>query len=188
VVAREVFPSSAGQNRARIVIYQGESDQAEQNARLGEVMLADLRVKERADTPLEVTFELSSEGTLSVRAMDLTTGLSEALRITQRSELSADEVKQLRAEQADYHAGKAAPEARTLATFEELLEKGEQLRRALEAQQRGADNDGARAETRRLAEDVRSLVHRGRTAALANNARQIAEVSEELSGLIAEAE
>jgi molecular chaperone DnaK len=188
VVAREVFlPSSAGQNRARIVIYQGESDQAETNAGLGEVVLADLRVKERADTPLEVTFELSSEGTLSVRAMDLTTGLSQALRITQRSELSPDEVKRLRAEQADYHAGKAAPEARDLASFEQLLEKGEQLRRALEAQQRGAEDDGARAETGKLADDVRSLVHRGRTAAQARNARQIAEVSEQLSGLLAEA-
>ena len=188
VVAREVFlPSSAGQNRARIVIYQGESDQAETNARLGEVVLTDLRVKQRADVPLEVTFELSSEGTLSVRAMDLTTGLSEALRITQRTELSPEEVKQLRAEQASYHADKTAPEARDLASFEKLLEKGEQLRRALESQQRGSEDAEARAETGKLADDVRSLVHRGRTAALSKNTRQIAEVSEQLSGLLAEA-
>src|SRR5215470_2309211 len=54
VVAREIFiPSSGGQNKARIVIYQGESDQAEENVKLGEVLLSDLRGKHRADTPLE---------------------------------------------------------------------------------------------------------------------------------------
>ncbi len=149
VVAREVFlPSSGGQNKARIVIYQGESDQAEENVKLGEVLLSDLRVKYRADTPLEVTFELSSEGTVSVRCMDLTSGLSEALRITQRTELSADEVKELRAEQAAYHADQADPETRELAEFETLLEQGDTLRRALEAasaaerRREGARRDG----------------------------------------------
>jgi molecular chaperone DnaK len=187
-VAREVFlPSAGGQNRARIVIYQGESDQAEENVRLGEVLLSDLRVKHRADTPLEVTFELSSEGTVSVRCMDLTTGLSEALRITQRTELSADEVKALRAEQAAYHADRADPETRELASFEDLLEQGDTLRRALEAGARRSDDETERAATVKLVDDLRALVHLGRTAAAAKNRPQMTEVSVRLGTLVAEA-
>src|SRR4029434_5936291 len=178
VVAREVFlPSSGGQNKARIVIYQGESDQSEEHVKLGEVLLSDLRVKYRADTPLEVTFELSSEGTVSVRCMDLTSGLSEALRITQRTELSAEEVKELRAEQAAYHADQADPETRELAEFETLLEQGDTLRRALEAGARRSDDEKERAATVKLVDDLRSLVHLGRTAAMAKNRPQMAEVT-----------
>jgi molecular chaperone DnaK len=187
-VAREVFlPSAGGQNKARVVIYQGESDQSEDNARLGEVLLSDLRVKDRADTPLEVTFELSSEGTVSVRCMDLTTGLSEALRITQRTELSAEEVKALRAEQAAYHAHQADPETQALASFENLLEQGDTLRRALEAGARRSDDETERAATVKLVDDLRALVHLGRTAGMARNPDQIREVTVRLGTLVAEA-
>jgi molecular chaperone DnaK len=188
VVAREVFiPSSGGQNKARIVIYQGESDQAEDDVRLGEVLLSDLRVKHRADTPLEVTFELSSEGTVSVRCMDLTTGLSEALRITQRTELSAEEVKALRAEQAAYHLDQADPETREMADFESLLEQGDTLRRALEAGARRSDDEKERAATVKLVDDLRALVHLGRTASLAKNRPQMSDVTVRLGTLVAEA-
>jgi len=188
VVAREVFlPSAGGQNKARIVIYQGESDQSGENVKLGEVLLSDLRVRYRADTPLEVTFELSSEGTVSVRCMDLTTGLSEALRITQRTELSADEVKVLRAEQAAYHADQADPETRELAEFESLLEQGDTLRRALEAGARRSDDEKERAATVKLVDDLRALVHLGRTAALAKNRVQMTDVTVRLGTLVAEA-
>jgi molecular chaperone DnaK len=188
VVAREVFlPSGGGQNKARIVIYQGESDRAEESVKLGEVLLSDLRVKHRVDTPLEVTFELSSEGTVSVRCMDLTSGLSEALRITQRTELSADEVKVLRAEQAAYHADQADPETRELAEFETLLEQGDTLRRALEAGARRSDDEKEVAATVKLVDDLRSLVHLGRTAALAKNRQQMTDVSVRLGTLVAEA-
>ena len=155
--------------------------------KLGEVLLSDLRVKYRADTPLEVTFELSSEGTVSVRCMDLTSGLSEALRITHRTELSADEVKELRAEQAAYHADQAEPETRELAEFESLLEQGDTLRRALEAGARRSDDEKERAATVKLVDDLRSLVHLGRTAAMAKNRPQMAEVTVRLGTLVAEA-
>src|SRR5262249_12838519 len=161
--------------------------QADENVKLGEVLLSDLRVKHRADTPLEVTFELSSEGTVSVRCMDLTSGLSEALRITQRTELSAEEVKALRAEQAAYHPTQAAPEPGQLAEFETLLEQGDTLRRALEAGARRSDDEKGRAATVKLVDDLRALVHLGRTAALAKNRAQMSDVTVRLGTLVAEA-
>ena len=119
--------------------------------------------------------------------MDLTSGLSEALRISQRTELSADEVKELRAEQAAYHADQADPETRELAAFETLLEQGDTLRRALEAGARRSDDETERAATVKLVEDLRSLVHLGRTAALGKNRPQMADVTVRLGMLVAEA-
>jgi molecular chaperone DnaK len=61
VSAREMFlPSRAGQTQVRIPIYQGESDYADENTRLGEVVLQDLAGRARGDVPIEVTFELST--------------------------------------------------------------------------------------------------------------------------------
>src|SRR5205814_2007439 len=65
-VAREIFhPARLGQTQARIPVYQGESEYSDENAKLGELVLHDLNVVNRADVPIEVAFELSNEGTLS---------------------------------------------------------------------------------------------------------------------------
>jgi molecular chaperone DnaK len=180
VVAREVFlPASAGQARARIEIFQGDGDTAEENAKLGEVLLSDLRTKTRAEVPLEVTFELSSEGTLSVRAMDLSSGLSQAVQLQQRTELSADEVKTLRAEQKAYHKSRSAPEVQALRSFADLLAKGEQLTRAL-----AEAATPERADTDALVESVRRLVALGRSAFRSGNRQQMAEVTRRLTTLM----
>ncbi len=86
--AKETFlPNRAGQTAARLPIFQGESEWADECTKLGELVLGDLTVERRADVPIEVTFELSNEGTLSVRAVDTTTGLGEAIRIDARTTL-----------------------------------------------------------------------------------------------------
>ncbi len=105
VAAKETFlPSRAGQSEARIPIYQGESDQAAKNVKLGELVIHELSVPTRDQSPIEVTFELSSEGTLSVRATDVASGVAEALRIEARTGLEPREVEQLRQEQSLYAA------------------------------------------------------------------------------------
>ena len=180
VVAREVFvPASAGQARARIEIFQGDGDTRGENAKLGEVLLSDLRTKTRAEVPLEVTFELSSEGTLSVRAMDLSSGLSQAVKLQQRTELSADEVKTLRAEQKAYHKSRAAPEVQAMRSFADLLARGEQLTRAL-----AEAAAPARGDTEALVESVRRLVALGRSAFRSGNRQQMAEVTRRLMTLM----
>jgi molecular chaperone DnaK len=183
VVAREVFlPASSGQARARIEIFQGDGETRGQNAKLGEVLLSDLRTKTRSEVPLEVTFELSSEGTLSVRAMDLSSGLSQAVKLEQRTELSAAEVKQLRAEQKAYHRSSSAPEVQAMRSFAELLARGEQLTRAL-AEAQTPENADAEA----LVESVRRLVALGRSAFRSGNRQQMAEVTRRLTTLMATA-
>jgi molecular chaperone DnaK len=183
VVAREVFlPASAGQARARIEIFQGDGETRADNAKLGEVLLSDLRARHRSDVPLEVTFELSSEGTLSVRAMDLSSGLSQAVQLQQRTELSPAEVKELRAEQTAYQRKNSAPEVLAMRSFADLLARGEKLTRAL-----AEVAEPERGEAVALVESVRRLVALGRSAFRSGNRQQMAEVTRRLTTLMAEA-
>ncbi|HEX8821830.1 MAG TPA: Hsp70 family protein, partial [Archangium sp.] len=96
VSAKDVFyPGRHGQTEARISIYQGESDLTDENQKLGEVVLRNLQGASRSDTPLEVTFELSIEGTLSVRATVLKTGLAESVKLEARPNLPGQEAERL---------------------------------------------------------------------------------------------
>ncbi|MFN0064164.1 MAG: Hsp70 family protein, partial [Myxococcaceae bacterium] len=162
VRAQEVFhPSSARQTEARIRIFQGEGATAAECAKLGEVVLRDLRSQDRGETPLEVSFELSSEGILSVRATDLTTGLSEAVQVEARTELSQNEIAKLREEQEAYE--RAAGEQRQEEAdglFRKLLERGERLAKFLEE----SAKDSPSTEATATASRVSALIEEGRHA------------------------
>ena len=58
------------------MVLQGESELAHQNELLGEFILSGLRLAPRGEVEIEVTFEINSEGIVSVSARDKETGLS----------------------------------------------------------------------------------------------------------------
>lgn len=180
----EIFlPSHAGQTEARIEIYQGESDRADENTMLGEVVLKDLTVVTRADAPINVTFEISSEGTLSVRATDVASGLSEALRIQARTELNSAEVEKLSREQSDYAAGRSREDEATNAqAFRRVIDSADKYVRLLEKSARenpSLDADAAVA-------TVKSLLTAGIQAIEAGNAPRMSEISSQLGALTRE--
>jgi molecular chaperone DnaK len=181
--AREVFlPNRAGQTAARLPIFQGESEWADECTKLGELVLADLTVERRADVPIEVTFELSNEGTLSVRAVDTTTGLGEAIRIDARTTLQPQEVDKLQREQADYAASQAAKQKEQSASaFPRVLDKAERLVRILE---RSAEENPS-PEADAVVGQVRALLAQGRIAVKTQDTAQMAEVTKLLENLIA---
>jgi molecular chaperone DnaK len=182
--ARSTFlPNRAGQTLARLPVYQGESEWADECTRLGELVLGDLTVERRADVPIEVTFELSSEGTLSVRAVDTTTGMAEAIRIDARTTLPAQEVESLSVEQARYavaQGGRDRDEA--IASFPRVLDKAERLAAMLEKS--AEENPGPGADA--VVGEVRSLLARGRLAVQAGDTEQMAEVTRALEQLLAQ--
>ncbi|WNG40882.1 Hsp70 family protein [Archangium violaceum] len=182
VVAKDVFhPSTHGQTEARIPIYQGESELQDENRKLGEVVLRDLEVGSRGDTPLEVTFELSNEGTLSVRATDLKTGLSEAVRLEARPNLPGQEAERLVKEQASYAQRQAQADAKkTEETFRKLLERGEKLAKVL--QRTAEENPSDQADAAMV--NVRSLLASGHAALEARDAEQCAQVARQLTQLL----
>jgi molecular chaperone DnaK len=181
-VAKDTFiPNRAGQTAARLPIFQGESEWADECTKLGELVLGDLTVERRADVPIEVTFELSSEGTLTVRAVDTTTGIAEATRIDARTTLQPQEIDKLAREQADY-AGREAEKNKeqVLSAFPRVLDRAERLARILEKSAQENPSPAADA----VVGQVKALLARGRVAARQQDAAQMAEVSRVLESLL----
>jgi molecular chaperone DnaK len=177
--AKEVFlPSGHDQRSARIRVFQGESEYADENVKLGEVVVTALRRAERAENPLEVQFELSTEGTLSVTATDLSTGRSEHVQIEARTELSPEEVARLAAEQAARSSDeRAAIEKRQ---FERVLDRVERM--ALALQQGAQETPTADAEA--LVAHVQALLDSGRAALHGGDLVQMSTLAPQLSALL----
>jgi molecular chaperone DnaK len=181
--AKDSFlPGRTGQTQARIPVYQGESEFADECTKLGEVVLSELNVVNRADVPIDVSFELSNEGTLSVRAVDTTTGMAEALRVEARTTLSSSEVDSLKAEQAAYSEQQAEKDkALAIQTFPRVLDKAERLVRLLEKS--AEENPSPEADT--AVGQVKALLAQGRVAVRIGDTAQMSEVTRLLERLVA---
>jgi molecular chaperone DnaK len=81
------------QTQAKIMVLQGESDVSGENELLGEFMLTGLRQAARGETEIDVIFDISADGIVSVSALDVATGLRQSITVTARAGLSEDEVK-----------------------------------------------------------------------------------------------
>ncbi len=181
--AKSVFlPNRAGQTMVRLPVYQGESEWADECTRLGELVLGDLSVERRADVPIEVTFELSNEGMLSVRAVDTTTGMAESIRIDARTTLAPQEVEKLSAEQAQYAQGQSEKDKQqALSSFPRVLDKAERLARLLEKS--AEENPSPEADA--VVGQVKALLAQGRIAVKVGDTSRMAEVTRMLEQLIA---
>ncbi len=84
-----------GQTQVRIMVMQGESQQADENELLGEFLLDGLREAPRGEVKVQVNFEISSDGILSVSATNLETGKAQAITVTAQSGLTEDELKSM---------------------------------------------------------------------------------------------
>jgi len=131
--------------------------------------------------PIEVAFELASDGTLSVRASDLTSGVAEALRIDARPELSGGEVDRLAKEQTAYASGESAKDAGRLAeAFKRTLEKAEKLGRLLE---KSAEESPSPAGADAVAK-IKSLIAVGKAAHKTGDLERMAEVTRMIEKLV----
>ena len=90
------------QTSVRIMVFQGDSLRAEENELLGEFILSGLREAPRGVVEVEVTFEISADGIVSVSARDLETGTQQSITVTATSGLTEDEIKRMARESADY--------------------------------------------------------------------------------------
>ncbi|MBF5045906.1 Hsp70 family protein [Aggregicoccus sp. 17bor-14] len=182
VAVREVFhPAAHHQTEVRIPVYQGESTRADENTQLGEVVLRELQAAERGQTPVEVSFELSTEGTLSVRVTDLNTGIAKAVQLEARAATGAPELERLTREQAAWAGAEA--DARSEEAFRRVLERGERLAKVLETSARenpGPASDAAVARVRTLLAEGHALA--GQTGPEAKEPRM--RVSRELLSLL----
>ena len=99
---------STGQDNQEVVrvrICQGESRRLAENQELGEIVLTGLRPAPRGDVEVAVTFVLDADGTLGVRARDLTTGREQIIRINLVGGLPEEEIARMRQRQSALTTG-----------------------------------------------------------------------------------
>ncbi len=98
----EVFTTSKDmQSTVKIMVLQGESEVAHQNELLGEFILTGLRQSKRGEIEVDVTFEINSEGIVSVSARDKDTGQQQSIQVTASGGLTESELKKILEDQAD---------------------------------------------------------------------------------------
>ena len=89
------------QNVVRIHVIQGEREMAADNKSLGRFELVGIPPAPRGVPQIEVTFEIDTDGVVSVSAKDLGTGKSQAIRVTASGGLSQEEIGRLVREAED---------------------------------------------------------------------------------------
>jgi molecular chaperone DnaK len=91
-----------GQTTVKIMVFQGESKVAADNELLGEFILTGLREASRGEVEIEITFEISADGIVSVAARDRETGRQQSIVVTATSGLTEDEIQSMAEENKDY--------------------------------------------------------------------------------------
>ncbi len=87
--------SRDNQTAVKILVMQGENDQADKNELLGEFILTGLRRAPAGAVEIEVTFEINADGIVSVHAKDLETGKEQSITVTATSGLTQDELRDM---------------------------------------------------------------------------------------------
>lgn len=91
-----VFTTSRDdQDTVVIRICQGEARRVEENTVLGEIALTGIRPAARGDVKIAVTFEIDTDGIVSVAARDVDTGQQAGTRVTLFGGMSDDEVREI---------------------------------------------------------------------------------------------
>jgi molecular chaperone DnaK len=89
---RTFTTSKDGQESVEIKVYQGESQESKENELLGQFSFADFEKGARGEVEIDVTFEINTDGIVSVTATDRATGRAASTRITLSSGLSENEL------------------------------------------------------------------------------------------------
>jgi molecular chaperone DnaK len=101
---QEVFSTAAdNQTSVEVHVLQGERPMANDNKTLGRFHLGDIPPAPRGLPQIEVTFDIDSNGILSVSAKDKATGKEQSIKIESSSKLSDAEVEKMK-QDAKMHA------------------------------------------------------------------------------------
>jgi molecular chaperone DnaK len=119
----KVFTTSRDdQTAVKILVMQGESKRADENELLGEFILTGLRRAPKGHVEIEVTFEINTDGIVSVHAKDMENGQAQSIQVTATSGLTQDEIKNMMDHAQDYLV-----ERRTDEHFEAAKQEAETL-------------------------------------------------------------
>jgi len=119
----KIFTTSRdNQTAVKILVMQGEHERATDNDLLGEFILTGLRRAAKGQVEIEVTFEINSDGIVSVSAKDLETGQQQSIQVTASSGLTKEEVGRMVEDAKDYLVDRRATDE-----FEGVRQDAEKL-------------------------------------------------------------
>ncbi|MEO7328920.1 MAG: molecular chaperone DnaK [Minicystis sp.] len=173
----KIFTTSRdNQTAVKILVMQGESQRAEENELLGEFILTGLRRAPKGQIEIEVTFEINSDGIVSVSAKDLETGQQQSIQVTASSGLTKEEVGQMMESAKDYLLDRRATDE-----FETVRQEAEKLIAEIEkmfpqVEQIVASSDFGRDAIGK----ARGIVERARQAITKRDAAAVKEQMESL--------
>ncbi len=101
--ATQIFNTSKDhQTTVKSMVLQGASELAGETELLGEFVLSGLRSAPRGEVEIEVTFDISADGIVSVSARDKLTGQQQSITVTASGGLTREELNRILDEQRDY--------------------------------------------------------------------------------------
>ena len=119
----KIFTTSRdNQTAVKILVMQGEHEKATDNELLGEFILTGLRRAPKGQVEIEVTFEINSDGIVSVSAKDLETGQLQSIQVTASSGLTKEEVGEMMEAAKEYLVDRRASDQ-----FEGVRQEAEKL-------------------------------------------------------------
>jgi molecular chaperone DnaK len=185
----KIFTTSRdNQTAVKILVMQGESKKADENELLGEFILTGLRRAPKGHVEIEVTFEINTDGIVSVHAKDLETGQAQSIQVTATSGLTQDEIKNMMESAKDYMVERRADEefesARQQA--ETLMAEIERLFPDVERVVGSADfGRDAIGKAQSVLERVRQAITRKDTQAVVDQLEQLARTERMFKGVVA---
>lgn len=90
------------QTAVKIVVLQGDSNMAAENELLGEFLLTGLPSLPRGTIEIDVKFDISPDGIVSVSATDKSTGQEQRIEVTSSNRLSEEEIKNILSANDEY--------------------------------------------------------------------------------------
>ncbi len=174
----KIFTTSRdNQTAVKILVMQGEHEKATDKEMLGEFILTGLRRAPKGQVEIEVTFEINSDGIVSVSAKDLETGQQQSIQVTATSGLTKDEVGKMMEDAKDYMVDRRASDE-----FEGVRQEAEKLITEIErmfpqVEQIVASSDFGRDAIGK----ARGIVDRARQAITKKDAAAVKEQMESLT-------
>jgi len=95
--------SHDNQDKARIILLQGESQEACENELLGEFELTNLRKAPRGQVKIKITYEIDINGIVTVEAVDMDTDQKQKITVAASSNLSQEELSKKIEDNSDYY-------------------------------------------------------------------------------------
>jgi len=163
--------SRDNQTAVKIIVMQGDSEKAEDNELLGEFILTGLRRAPKGQVEIDVSFEINTDGIVSVSAKDLETGQVQAIQVTASSGLTQEEIKSMAAGASEFMLERRADEA-----FEGAKQKAETLIATLESMFGEVESTVGGADFGRDAlAKAKSSIERAKQAIIGHNTGEVLE-------------